>query len=103
VYEGWTQMLAFKQFVRKERKEPPLDQRVWLPTGNKRLNYPHTMGRPATSISHLLHITDLNIPSERPTTSFRSRRELTDDAANNRRRTIASRPQTVSGVKGKRP
>ena len=86
------QMLAFKNFVRKERQEPPLDQRVWLPNGNRRLNYPHTLGRPATSIAHLLHISDLNIPSERPSTSFRSRREPTDDHNSNRRR-----PQTVGG------
>ena len=65
-YGGATpmQMLSFKRFVKHERREAPLDQRVWLPAAaplDRHLNHPHTPGRPGTSIAHLLHIHDLKV------------------------------------------
>jgi hypothetical protein len=63
------EMYAYKKYEKAERMEAPLSHRIWIPEGNKTLNHPHTVGRAATSIGHLLHIHDLVNPIPRPETS----------------------------------
>ncbi|KAK3241201.1 hypothetical protein CYMTET_49007 [Cymbomonas tetramitiformis] len=63
------QLYAKKRAERQEQEQKPRvtgSGRVYLPPGNKRLNHPHTPGRPITSIAHLLHIHELSDLEPRP-------------------------------------
>ncbi|KAK3240133.1 hypothetical protein CYMTET_49990 [Cymbomonas tetramitiformis] len=69
------QLYAKKRAERQEQEQKPRvtgSGRVYLPPGNKRLNHPHTPGRPITSIAHLLHIHELSDLEPRPETSCTS-------------------------------
>lgn len=65
--------VVIDDFVRRKKPErKPAHERVFLPQrdGEKRMNFPESMGRPASSVAHLIYIQDLKELEPRPQTSY---------------------------------
>eukprot|EP00899_Mesostigma_viride_P013723 jgi/Mesvir1/22351/Mv03617-RA.1 len=98
-----------RRSIQQARKLAQTDygSRVYMPEGSSHINYPKTLGRPTTSIAHLLHIHKLKDVNEAPrgqvVLDTRTKRMMASSRApalDTRTRTAptgASRPNYTSG------